>query len=173
MKIIFLGLVLASNTPLQCGGSLWIFGELCKYGFNSSGKGGTGQASVPTSTLETNKWYLEGPSERIWTYCRIFVACFLSYQTISVNRNCMSLHKYVQTWRHNHLSSDSIMLCLQSWKTKKGAKNKLSCYLPSGFLCLIKKFTLWFSLFDKKYPNGFRNSWIDYKLRNWGVVNIS
>ena len=46
-------------------------------------------------------------------------------------------------------------------KNKKGAKN-ISCYLPSGFLCLIKK-----------HPNKFRNSWIDYKLRNYGVIKVS
>ena len=38
-----------------CEGISQLFGELCKYGFDSSGKGGSlGQVQVPTPTLETN-----------------------------------------------------------------------------------------------------------------------
>ena len=35
-------MVQASHTPQWCGGSSRLFGELYKYGFDSSGKGGTG-----------------------------------------------------------------------------------------------------------------------------------
>ena len=47
-------LVQASHTPLRCGGSWRLFGELCKYGFISSGKGGTG-ASPGTHSYPWNK----------------------------------------------------------------------------------------------------------------------
>ena len=48
-------MVQAFNTPLQCGGSSRLLGELCKYGFDSSGKGGNWGCTVLTPTLETNK----------------------------------------------------------------------------------------------------------------------
>ena len=47
-------LVQASHTPPRFGGSSRLFGELCKYGFDSSGKGGTG-ASPGTHSYPWNK----------------------------------------------------------------------------------------------------------------------
>ena len=74
-------LVQAYHTPPRCGGSSRLFGELCKYGFDLSGKGEPGKAPVPNPTLETNKqryllgknWLFEKmqihtTSKRHWPY---------------------------------------------------------------------------------------------------------
>ena len=47
-------LVQAYHTPPRCGGSSRLFGELCKYGFDLSGKGGTGE-SPGTQSYPWNK----------------------------------------------------------------------------------------------------------------------
>ena len=67
VKKIWMLLVQASQTPLQCGGSSQFFWELCKYELDSSGKEETA-ASPGTHSYPCNK-QTNTPSEMIKFNC--------------------------------------------------------------------------------------------------------
>ena len=90
--------LLASHTPPWCVGSSRLFGELCNYRFDSSGKGGTG-ASPGTHSYpwnkQTNKHFcqsISGHSTTTWTeFCHFWPPppewTVLSFYTLIVDKN--------------------------------------------------------------------------------------